>query len=68
MNVLDENISESQRQLLRSWRISASFIRRLLRHPAFKTQAKRMGKVIRVGHGGIRLWRLHVEEEEQEAW
>ncbi len=127
MNVLDENIPESQRQLLRSWRIrvrqigaevgrkgmkdeaiisllhrlgpvtfftrdlgfyrrelchlrycivclavgqyeAASFIRRLLRHPSFRTQAKRMGKVIRVAHMGIRLWKLHAEKEEQQAW
>lgn len=107
MNVLDENIVESQRQLLRSWRIRvrqighevgragmpdeeilpflrrtgrvtfftrdlrlfdaknrsldycivclavgqyevAVFVRKLLRHPALKTRAKRMGKIIRV--------------------
>lgn len=127
MNVLDENISESQRQLLRSWRIrvrqigyevgrqgmkdeeiipllhhidpvtfftrdigfyhrdlchpsyclvclatgqyeAASFIRRFLRHPAFGTQAKRMGKVIRVTHSGIRIWQLHAEKEEELMW
>ena len=127
MNVLDENIPDSQRQLLRSWRIkvrqigheigrrgmkdeeiipllhqigpvtfftrdvgfyhrrlchtnyylvclavgqyeSASFIRRFLRHPAFNTQAKRMGKVVQVSHKGIRMWRLHVEEEEELTW
>ena len=127
MNVLDENIPDSQRQLLRSWRIKvrqigyeigrrgmkdeeiisllhqigqvifltrdlgfyhcrlchanyclvclavgqyevASFIRRFLRHPAFNTQAKRMGKVVQVSHKGIRMWRLHVEEEEELTW
>jgi hypothetical protein len=28
----------------------AIFVRRVLRHPAFKTKAKRMGKVIRASH------------------
>ena len=127
MNVLDENIPDSQRQLLRSWRIkvrqigyeigrrgmkdeeiisllhqigpvtfltrdlgfyhrrlchanyclvclavgqyeAASFIRRLLRYPALNTRAKRMGKVVQVSHGGIRMWQLHVEEEEELTW
>jgi hypothetical protein len=127
MNALDENIPDSQRQLLRSWRIRvrqigheigrqgmdddeiipllhqigsvtfftrdlgfyhrdlcytnyclvclavgqyevASFIRRFLRHPALNTQAKRMGKVIRVTHTGMRMWQLHAEKEEEMAW
>lgn len=122
MNILDENIPESQRQLLRGWRIrirqigyelgrkgmkdeeiipflhqlrrptfftrdlgfyerhlchanyclvclsvnqyeAASFIRRFLRHPLFKTRSKRMDKVIRVSQAGIRMWQLHGEEE-----
>ena len=113
MNVLDENIVASQRQLLRSWKIhfqqigaeigragmkdrgeiipflhalrrptfftrdhdfykpdlchrgyclvfldvafdeAAEFIRRFLRHVAFRTQAKRLGRVVRVRHGGL---------------
>jgi hypothetical protein len=127
MNALDENIPDSQRQLLRSWRIRvrqigyeigrqgmdddeiipllhqigpvtfftrdlgfyhrdlchtnyclvclavgqyevASFIRRFLRHPVFNTQAKRMGKVIRTTHTGMRIWQLHAEKEEEMAW
>jgi hypothetical protein len=127
MNILDENIPDSQRQLLRSWRIrvrqighevgregmkdeeiipllhqlgpvtfftrdlgfyhrrlchanyclvclavgqyeAASFIRRFLRHPAFNTQAKRMGKVIRVNHRGMRVWKIHAEKEEKMGW
>jgi hypothetical protein len=127
MNILDENIPESQRQLLRSWRVSvrqighdvgykgikdheiipflhslrrptfftrdlgfyerrlchaqyclvcmavgqyetATFIRRLLRHSEFSTQAKRMGAVIRVSHSGLRVWRLHAEEEVALSW
>ncbi len=127
MNILDENIPEDQRQLLRSWRIrarqvgheigrpgmkdveiipvlhrmkrstfftrdlgfysrrlchphycvaclsvsqyeAASFIRRLLRHPQFKTQTSRLGKVIRVSQSGITLWHLHFDEEEKAEW
>ncbi len=127
MNILDENIPEDQRQLLRSWRVrtrqighevgragmqdaeiipllhrlksstfftrdlgfyrrtvchphycivclamgpyeAASFIRRILRHPQFKTQASRSGKIIRAGHVGIALWPLHSHEEETVDW
>ncbi|MEB2334114.1 MAG: hypothetical protein OZ914_07355 [Anaerolineaceae bacterium] len=127
MNILDENISKSQRQLLESWRISikqvgvnagrsgmkdneiisflqglrrptfftrdddffkptlcharysliyldvekseaAIFIRRLLKHPEFNTQAKRMGNVIRVAHAGLACWRLHAREEIHFKW
>lgn len=114
MNILDENIIESQIQLLRSWRIKAhrigheigspgmkdeailpllhqlrfatfftrdlgfyeknfchpnycivsltvgqnevaSFIRRFLKHPAWHTQNKRKGKVVRLTHTGMRI-------------
>lgn len=127
MNILDENIPASQRQLLRSWRIrvrqigydigrkgmqddeiipflhqqrrptfftrdlgfyerslchsgyclvslavekneAAFFVRRVLRHPEFDTQAKRMGTVIRVSATGLRVWRLHAEEESLLEW
>ena len=127
MNILDENIPESQRLLLRSWRIrvqqighelgrpgmkdeeiipllhqlrrpsffthdldfydhrlchagycvvclavgqyeTASFIRRFLRHSVFDTQSKRGGTVVRVSHTGIRIWRIHVEREEEIMW
>ena len=122
MNVIDENVISSQRELLRSWRISvrqigydfaqkglqddeiirllqrhrgttfltrdlrsydrslrhrryclvclavgknavALFTRRLLRHPDFNTQAKRMGGVIRVSHTGIHTWRTDSEAQ-----
>jgi hypothetical protein len=127
VNVLDENILESQRRLLGSWRISvrqigqelgrkgmadeeivpflltlrrptlftrdlgfyerrlchsryclvilavrqyevAHFVRQLLHHPDFHTQAKRMGTVIRVMHGGCVVWRLHAERERRLRW
>lgn len=124
MNVLDENIPDNQRQLLRGWRLPvrqighevgrqgmkdrevipflhrlgkvtfftrdlgffrrhlchakyclvclavgqyevASFIRRLLRHPSFNTEAKRLGKVVRVSHTEFRLWELRAKEEKK---
>lgn len=127
MNILDENIVNNQRQLMRSWRIQvrqighdigrkglpdeeiiglllrsrrptfftrdlgfydrrlrharyglvcvavdkyevAVFVRRLLSHRALNTQAKRMGKVIRVTHSGLSVWRLRNEEELSLSW
>jgi hypothetical protein len=127
MNVLDENISRIQRQLLQDWHIpvrhigyemgrkgmkddeiipflltlqhptfftldwdyfqrslcharyclvyldvkrdeSAIFIRRLLRHQEFDTQAKRMGAVIRVSYGGLFVRRLHAQKEAYFGW
>lgn len=127
MNILDENIPESQRQLLRSWGIkirqishevgrqgmkdeeiipllhqqglasfftrdlgfyhrrlchakycivclavgqyeAASFIRRFLRHPAFNSKAKRIGKMILITHSGMQIWTLHAEKEEKSVW
>jgi len=125
--VLDENLPDHQRQLLRSWRVpvrqvgldigkkgmgdttvisllhrhgsvtfftrdtdyfdkrlchlryclvclgverseAASFVRRVLRHPAFCTWARRKGRVLFVTHTGIRWWRLGSTEEEFARW
>jgi len=128
VNILDENISETQWRRLHSWRIAirpigydigqkemkderiipfllqlhrptfftvdagfyrrnlchsryclvyymdireqedAVFVRRLLRHPEFDTEAKRMGAVIRVSHAGLTAWRLHAEKEARLGW
>ena len=127
MNVLDENVPENQRQLLRSWRIpvrqighevgrsgakdaaiipllhrlgpvtfftrdlgfydrrlcharycivvlaagqyeAASLVRRVLRHPELETSARRLGKVIRASHSGLRSWELRVAEETVLDW
>lgn len=38
----------------------ASFVRRVLRHPELDTQAKRMGAVIRISHGGLSLYRNQI--------
>lgn len=127
MNLLDENVIDSQRSQLRSWHIAvrqigyeigwkgmkdreiipllhqinhptfftrdsdfyhlrlchanyclvyldvrkqevALFVRRLLRHSALNTKAKRMGKVTRASHIGLSLWQLHQQTEEHLEW
>jgi hypothetical protein len=62
MNILDENVLGSQRQLLRKWRVP------FRRHPQFDTQAKRMGNVIRASHRRLAMWRLHAEKEVYFDW
>jgi hypothetical protein len=47
---------------------AATFIHRLLRHPDFNTQTRRMGKVIRVSQAGLVVWRLHAEQEALIDW
>ncbi len=127
MNILDENIIEPQRDLLRKWGVAvrqigyevawlgikddgiipvlhqlhhttlftrdvnfykrelryanycvvflavreyetAAYVRRVLRHPDFNTEAKRMGTVIRAEPSGVTVWRLHAEQEVHIAW
>jgi hypothetical protein len=46
----------------------AEFVRRFLRHPAFRTQAQRMGKVIRVRHSGLTYWQVSKEHEHIVGW
>jgi hypothetical protein len=46
----------------------ATYVRRLLRHPDFNTQAKRMGTVIRASPIGLTVWRLHVDTESYVSW
>ena len=47
---------------------AAAFVRRLLRHPQFNTQAKRMGAVVRLSHASLSVWRLHAEEAAFVDW
>jgi hypothetical protein len=47
---------------------AALFVRRFLRHPDFRTQANRMGRVIRVSRAGISSWRLHEPKAEHVRW
>ena len=46
----------------------ANYARRLRRHPAFSTPAKRMGTVIRASATGLTVWRLHAPQEETLSW
>jgi len=47
---------------------AAEFIRRFLRHPAFDTQAKRMGVVARVHADGVTSWRLPGRSAQVFSW
>jgi hypothetical protein len=47
---------------------TAEFVRRFLRHPAFDTLAKRLGKVIRLSPAAVHFFRLHGDREEAVAW
>ena len=47
---------------------AATFVRLLLRHQAFDTQAKRMGAVIRVSRVKLSVWRLHAEKGTHLSW
>ncbi|HWY74571.1 MAG TPA: hypothetical protein VN281_03085 [Verrucomicrobiae bacterium] len=47
---------------------AAEFIRRFLRHPAFTTQARRLGTVARVHSEGISFWRTRGRSPKSVAW
>jgi len=47
---------------------AAAFVRRLLRHKEFNTQAKRMGKVIRLSTAGLAVREIHREQEIKFTW
>lgn len=38
---------------------AATYIRRFLRYAAFRTQAQRMGKIVRVHHSGTNYWQVN---------
>ncbi len=44
------------------------FIRRLLKHSEFNTQAKRLGRVVRVSSAGLSCWQLRVQKEIRFKW
>jgi len=46
----------------------AEYIRRFLRHPSFRTQAQRMGKVVRVRHSGLAWWETGAKVEHAVSW
>jgi hypothetical protein len=47
---------------------AAEYIRRFLRHPEFRTQSQRMGKVIRVRHSGVSYWQVYHRGEQHLDW
>lgn len=47
---------------------AAVFVRRLLRHKEFNTQAKRMGRVIRLSVVGLSVWEIYGEKESSFSW
>ncbi len=47
---------------------TASYVRRLLRHPRFDSQAKRMGLVIRAHRNGIHFWQRDPHTLQSVAW
>ncbi len=46
----------------------ADYVRRLLRHPDFKTWSQRKGRVVRVSASGISAWRAHVPRVTRYRW
>jgi hypothetical protein len=46
----------------------AEYARRFLRHPEFRTQAQRMGKVVRVRHSGASYWAVRQKGEHALRW
>jgi hypothetical protein len=44
------------------------YIRRFLRHPEFNTKRKRMGSVIHVGPGKIKVWRKNAKKPVSVSW
>lgn len=49
-------------------REAAEFIRRFLRHPAFNTQAKRMGVIARVHAAGVAYWLTRERSSRSVGW
>ena len=47
---------------------AASFIRRLLRHPAFRTRNQRIGKIIRVSRAKISVWAASKQSQIDISW
>jgi hypothetical protein len=43
---------------------AATYVRRVLKHPALTTQAKRMGTVVRASESGVHIWRRNLAEEQ----
>jgi hypothetical protein len=46
----------------------AEFIRRFLRHAAFRTQVQRMGKVVSVHHSRVSYWQVNMKKAQALSW
>lgn len=46
----------------------ADYVLRFLKHPDFKTRAKRMGCVVQIKPEGLAVWRLHAADEQRLGW
>jgi hypothetical protein len=49
-------------------KLFAGFVRRVLRHPALNSKAKRMGLVVRAEPLRLIIWRLHQAKEIHLSW
>ena len=47
---------------------AAAYIRRFLRHATFRTQAQRIGKVVRVHYRGASYWQVNVKKVHVLSW
>lgn len=47
---------------------AAQYLRRFLRHPAFRDHVNRMGKVVRVHHSALSYWPVGSEAETTISW
>ena len=47
---------------------TAEYIRHFYRHPLFRTQVQRMGKVVRVHENGITYWELNARGSNRVIW
>jgi hypothetical protein len=69
VNILDEQVLESQRQLLRSWRIPIRQIGHDIGRKGMKDQEIiPLGKVMCLSHIDILVWSLHVEQQRHVQW
>jgi hypothetical protein len=47
---------------------TAEYIRRFLRHKSFRTQSRRLGKVVRLRHSGLSYWQTGDDAEHALSW
>jgi hypothetical protein len=47
---------------------TAEYIRRFLRHKSFRTQSRRLGKVLRLRHSGLSYWQTGDDAEHALSW